>query len=126
MENFSGQQMDETCQDLNSTTKIDCETRHIAGDIKLSLQNENLSSNQTNCGESFVERSINTFCGTFNNSEKCEFKVFDFPNKTEECSVLYKNVYVTYQCFGKYVFLIISCTHCRKVHKHLVKCLYFK
>ncbi|VDI23299.1 Hypothetical predicted protein, partial [Mytilus galloprovincialis] len=97
-----GQLMQTSCQQINTSITIDCETQFLNENITLTVQHENLISNQTNCQENSLESRINTYCRNFSESEKCSFRVLDLKNGREYCTVVNKNISVTYHCIGKY------------------------
>lgn len=106
---ISGQLMETTCKYINLPITIECATQFINGNIKVSLQHENLVSHKPKCQtNNTIESRINTLCQKLNKSDQCEFRVLDSVNGYEECIVINKNVLVTYQCVGKYLILYVQ------------------
>ncbi|XP_063446951.1 uncharacterized protein LOC134726476 [Mytilus trossulus] len=95
-----GQRIDTTCQDIDTPIAIVCETQFLAGDIKLTFQQENPTIHQTDCQEKSIENDLNTFCRSCNQSDQCKFRVLDLMNKYKDCTVFNSNISVTYQCMN--------------------------
>ncbi|CAG2190853.1 unnamed protein product [Mytilus edulis] len=93
-----GQIIYTTCLDIEEPIKIQCETQLLVGDISISLEPDNLISQQNTCTEKSTKSRLNTFCSNFNKSDQCEFRVLDFINGYEDCYVTNKYITVTYQC----------------------------